>query len=102
MLYEIRRSVCTPSKRAAVRARFDEVVLPLFERHGIEIDNSWIDRDDADVPVYVCAWRDQQEVDDTWAAFLADPDRVVAKAASEAAEGPTVERIKRTLATSWR
>jgi hypothetical protein len=45
MLYEIRRYVCTPGKRAAVLMRFDEVVLPLFERHGVEIDRFWIDRD---------------------------------------------------------
>ena len=36
MLYEIRRYVCTPGKRAAVLLRFDEVVLPLFDRHGVD------------------------------------------------------------------
>ena len=39
---------------------------------------------------------------DTWAAFQADPDWIEAKAASEANEGPTVERIERSLATAWR
>jgi hypothetical protein len=82
--------------------RFDEVVLPLFERHGVEIDRFWIDRDEADVFVYVCTWQDQAQMDTTWAAFQADADWVEAKAASEANEGPTVERIERSFATAWR
>jgi hypothetical protein len=102
MLYEIRRYVCVPGKRAAVLMRFDEVVLPLFERHGVEIDRFWVDRDDGDVFVYVCPWQDEQTIADTWDAFQADPDWIEAKAASEANEGPTVERIERSLATAWR
>ena len=102
MLYEIRRYVCTPGKRAAVLMRFDEVVLPLFERHAVEIDRFLIDRDDANVFVYVCAWQDQAEMDATWAAFQADPEWVEAKATSEANEGQTVDRIERSFATAWR
>ena len=102
MLYEIRRYVCTPGKRAAVLLRFDDVVLPLFERHGIAIDRFWLYRDDADVFVYVCPWQDEVQMDTTWAAFQSDPDWVEAKATSEADEGPTVERIERSFATAWR
>lgn len=102
MLYEIRRYVTTPEKRTVVLKRFDDVVLPLFARHGFEIDRFWIDRDDADVFVYVCAWQDQQQMDEAWAAFQSDPEWVEAKAASEATEGKTVERIERSFATTWR
>jgi hypothetical protein len=52
--------------------------------------------------VYVCTWQDQAQMDTTWAAFQADADWVEAKAASEANEGPTVERIERSFATAWR
>lgn len=102
MLYEIRRYVCVPGKRAAVLDRFDAHVLPVFERHGIVIDRFWVDRDDDAVFVYVCAWQDEPALTAGWAAFQADPEWIEAKAASDAAEGPTVERIERTLATSWR
>ena len=41
-------------------------------------------------------------MDDTWAAFQADPEWVEAKATSEANEGQTVDRIERSFATAWR
>lgn len=96
MINERRRYTCTPGKRDAVLIRFDEVVYPLFDRHGIEIIAFWLDGDNPDAFVYICRWRDQAHMDETWAAFQADPDWIAAKEAGDA-DGPTVASIDRAI-----
>ena len=96
MINERRRYTCMPGKRDAVLDRFDRIVYPLFDRHGIEIIAFWLDGDDPDAFVYICSWRDQAHMEEVWAAFQADPEWVEAKAADEAA-GPTVAKIDRAI-----
>ena len=96
MLYEMRRYVTVPGCRDTVLDRFRTATLPAFERHGVRVDRFWLEADDADAFVYVCAWEDAAEMEATWTAFLADPDWLAAKAESER-DGPTVERNERTL-----
>jgi|LakMenEpi03Aug12_release.lakeMendotaPanAssembly.Ray.scaffolds.fasta_scaffold2018564_1 hypothetical protein len=95
-LYEMRRYVVVPGRREAVLERFRAATLPAFERHGVRVDRFWLERDDPDAFVYVCAWEDAAEMDATWASFQQDAAWLAAKADSER-DGPTVERIERTL-----
>jgi len=97
-LYELRRYVVVPGRRDDVLERFRTATLPAFARHGVRVDRFWLERDDPDAFAYVCAWEDEAEMEATWAAFLADPEWLAAKADSEG-YGPTVERIERTLLT---
>lgn len=93
MLYEYRLYDAVPGRLPDLHRRFQEVTLPLFERHGIEQVGFWV----ADVGLsnqlhYILRWRDMAERQAKWAAFAADPEWVARKSASES-NGQLVARI---------
>jgi hypothetical protein len=83
MIYEYRKYTATPGNLPNLHNRFEEAVLGLFERHGIDVVGFW-------TPVvggsntelhYIVRWSDLETMEKSWAALFADPEtsEVVAK-----------------------
>ena len=67
--------------------RFAEHTLKLFEKHGMRNEMYWIPTDEArkdNTLIYILSHDSQEAADKSWKAFLADPDRIKARDASEA------------------
>jgi NIPSNAP len=97
LLYEYRRYSIVPGKPAALAQRFENVTVPLWERHGIKPVGFW-------EPIvgrtnelhYLLAWNDMAERGVRWNAFQADPEWISKRDQSEAS-GPLVAYIHNEL-----
>jgi hypothetical protein len=91
-VFELRTYTCPdPSKQIALRRRFREHTMKLFEKHGMQNIVYWTP--DEDEPaflqklVYLLAHKSQDAAKESFAGFRADPDWIAAKKASEEAAG---------------
>jgi hypothetical protein len=99
LLYEYRRYSIVPGKRAALSHRFENVTVPIWERHGIKPIGFW-------EPVvglsnelhYLLTWRDMAEREVRWNAFQSDPEWISTRDQSEL-EGPLQTKIYNELWT---
>lgn len=99
MLYELRTYWSPAGKADAMHARFRNVTVPLFARHGLRMIGFWTPSpvtDESGDLVYLLVFEDPAARDAAWAAFRADPDWQAGKAASEA-NGPIVSKLTSTL-----
>ncbi|CAN5717785.1 NIPSNAP family protein [soil metagenome] len=87
MIYELKKYTPYPGKGPALKARFEAVTLPIFERVGIKVLYCFEDTSDPDGLLYLTAFHDEAERDAAWKAFGADTGWKEAKAASEV-DGP--------------
>lgn len=94
--FELRVYDVTPGKLDAVLARFRDSISKLYAAHGVEAAGYWTTKDAAghDKFVYLVSSTDKATFDRSSAAFLADPAFKRAYAASEQANGKTVDRIE--------
>lgn len=94
MIYELRIYHCAPGRLPALHARFQNVTLAMFERHGIEASGFFTTLVGASnqTLTYLLKWDSLAERERKWNAFSADPEWMAARAASEA-DGIIVERI---------
>lgn len=95
-IYELRRYVPVPGKEDALRHRFEDGTLALFEELGIRVVDFW---ETTAVPVelwYVLEWSSEQAMKDAWATFRENPKWQALKTRSEA-EGPIVASITSTV-----
>jgi hypothetical protein len=95
MIYELRTYWAAPGKAEALSARFRDLTLGLFARHGIQLIGFWAptaDREAQGDLVYLLAFPSREQADAAWAAFRADPEWVAGKAASEG-DGVLAARI---------
>lgn len=93
MIFEYRKYVATPGKLLNVHARFENHLVALFERHGMEVIGFW-------TPVhggsfiselhYILRWRTIDAMQEAWARLVADPDWISAAAESER-DGPLIQ-----------
>jgi hypothetical protein len=91
--FELRTYHAAAGKLDDLHARFRDHTLALFEKHGITNLIYWVPKENTDnVLVYLVAYPDKTAREESWKAFLADPDWVAAKAASEA-NGKLVEKV---------
>ncbi len=93
MLYEYRCYDAVPGRLPDLHNRFQNITTPLFEKHGIEVVGFWT----ADVGTsnqlhYLLRWPDMAERERRWSAFVADPEWLEKRAATEA-NGPLVTRV---------
>jgi len=98
MVYEMRVYHCNPGKLPALLKRFEEVTLGIWERFGIRQAGFWtveVGESNHDL-VYLLAWESLAERERVWTAFLADPEWLQKRAASEA-DGPIVARITNSI-----
>ena len=85
MIYELRVYRCLPNRLPALLKRFETKTLKLWEKHGIRQAGFWttlIGESNHEL-TYLVAWESLAEREQKWAAFLADPDWITARAESE-------------------
>ncbi len=87
-IYELRTYVVNEGKLPDLLARFRDHTCALFERHGMENIGYWTPLDESDgasnTLIYLMAYPDRDAARASWKAFLADPEWVAARNASEA------------------
>ena len=96
-VFEMRTYYAHPGKMSALHARFRDHTVKLFEKHGMTAIGFWspIDKTEAEeMMVYLLAYPSKEAADKSWKDFVADPDWIKAKAASEK-DGPLVKDVKR-------
>jgi hypothetical protein len=100
MLYEYRRYEVNPGKKPELDARFRDLTMPLWEKHGMKAVGLF----DVEVGTmtnefhYILAWESLAERERIFPQFLADPEWVEGRAASEA-NGPLALRVHNQI---WR
>ncbi len=93
-LFELRTYFAVPGKLEALNARFRNHTVPLFERHGMTQIGYWVPAENTNHQLlYVLAYPNRSARDSAWKAFLADPDWLKAKSASET-DGPLVAKVE--------
>lgn len=94
MVYEMRVYRCLPGRLPALLARFEHVTLAIWKRHGIRQAGFWttlIGASNRDL-TYMLAWDSLAEREKLWGAFMADPEWIEKRAASER-DGQIIENI---------
>jgi hypothetical protein len=89
-VFELRTYTAHPGKFEAMKARFKNHVVPLFEKHGMTVVGFWFA---ADAPrsdntlAYVLAFPSREAAKKSWDAFRSDPERAKVWAETEK-DGP--------------
>ncbi len=85
MIYELRIYHCVPGRLPALLERFETITLELWKKHGIRQAGFWtvaIGESNQDL-YYLLAWESLAERETKWAAFMADPQWLEARAETE-------------------
>ena len=94
MIYEMRVYRCLPGRLPALLKRFDTITLKLWEKHGIKqagFFTTLVGESNQEL-TYFLAWDSLAERERKWAAFMADPAWIEARAKTEA-DGQIVSNI---------
>jgi len=83
-VYELRTYTCYPGKLEALKARFRDHTIAIFNRHGMESIGYWVPQDRPNTLIYILAHPSLEAAKKHWAEFRADPDWIKAKTESEA------------------
>ena len=95
-VYELRTYTCHPGKLEALKTRFRDHTIRIFNRHNMESVGYWVPADgekSQNTLIYILAHPSREAAEKNWAAFRADPEWVKARTESEAA-GPIVVRVE--------
>ena len=93
-VYELRTYTCHEGKLEALKARFRDHTIQIFERHHMESIGYWIPQDperSKTTLIYILAHPSIAEAQKNWAAFRADPEWRKVQAESEAAGPITIK-----------
>ena len=82
MLYELRIYHMNPGKLPDINKRFSEVTFDLFKKHGIQVCDFWQDATGEEKIYYILAYKDKQDKEIRWSAFVSDPEWLAKKEAS--------------------
>lgn len=101
--FEMRTYYAAPGKMEELHLRFRAHTNALFIKHGIQIVGYWVPLDTdgnyEDKLVYILAYPNRGAREKSWQAFLADPDWIAAKNASEV-NGKLVDKIESAFMTA--
>ena len=99
-VYELRTYTCYEGKLEALKARFRDHTIQIFQRHGMESVGYWIPQDERskNTLIYMLVHPSREEADKHWAEFNADPAWQKVKADSEA-NGKIVQKVDRVFLT---
>jgi hypothetical protein len=94
-VFELRIYTAEAGKMDALKARFRDHTVKLFEKHGMTNVGYWTELTPKgeEKLYYVLAYPSKEAADKSWAAFRADPDWIKAKNASEK-DGPLVKKVE--------
>ena len=95
-VFEMRTYTAPPGKLDALKARFRDHTIRIFNKHDMTSVGYWIPQDaplSQNTLVYVLAHPSREDAKKNWAAFQADPEWVKAKAESEK-DGKIVEKAE--------
>lgn len=99
MIYEYRAYYVMPGRMPDLQRRFADVTMKMFQKHGITVVGFWETViGESNELVYICAYDDLAQRERAWKGFLADPEWLAARKASEV-NGPLVERVVNKI---WR
>lgn len=98
MIVELRVYHCLPGRLPALHERFEQVTLPLWEKHGIEATGFFttLVGSSNQTLTYLLKWNSLAERETRWNNFMADPEWIAKRAASEA-QAPIVAHIENSL-----
>lgn len=100
-LYELRTYTTLEGRLPALEKRFKDHTCKLFEKHGMKNGMYWIPTDPKlkdNTLVYVVSHDSQEAADKSWASFVADPEWIKVRDASEA-DGKIVMKVDRVYMT---
>jgi hypothetical protein len=95
-VYEMRTYTCNEGKLEALKARFRDHTIKIFERHGMESIGYWVPQDaekSKTTLIYILAHPSREAATKNWAAFNADPEWQKVRAESEA-NGKIVQKAE--------
>ncbi len=95
-VFELRTYTAADGKLDALKTRFRDHTLKLFEKHGMTNVGYWTPQDaplSQNTLIYILAHESRDAAKKSWDAFRADPDWVKAKAASEV-NGPLTTKVE--------
>jgi hypothetical protein len=85
-VFELRTYTAPEGKLDALKARFRDHTVKIFQRHGMTNVGYWVPQDAPNSQttlIYILAHPDRETAKKNWAAFQADPEWQKARAASE-------------------
>jgi hypothetical protein len=95
-VFEIRTYTTPEGKLDALKARFRDHTIRLFDRHDMKSVGYWTPEDaplKSNTLIYILAHPSREAAKQNWDAFRKDPDWVKAKADSEA-QGPLTTKVE--------
>lgn len=101
-VYELRSYTAAPGKFDALNTRFREHTVRIFAKHGVKNVVYWTPTEGplvGNTIIYVIPHASREASKKFWSAFLADPEWVKAKAASEV-NGPLTTKVEAVFMTT--
>ena len=94
MIHELRIYTCVPGRLPALMKRFETTTLGIWQRHGIRQAGFWTTMigESNQQLIYLLAWQTLAERETKWTAFMADPEWLEKRAASEK-DGPIIAQV---------
>jgi NIPSNAP len=95
-VFEIRTYTTPEGKLDALKARFRDHTMAIFEKHGMKNVGYWTPQDaplSQNTLIYIISHESRDAAKKNWDAFRTDPDWVKAKAASEV-NGPLTTKVE--------
>lgn len=99
-VFEIRTYTTPEGKLDALKARFRDNTIRIFNKHNMTSIGYWTPQDSPlsqNTLIYILAHPSREEAKKNWDAFRSDPEWVKAKAASEA-NGPLTTKVESVFA----
>lgn len=95
-IYELRTYTCEPGKLEALKTRFRDYTIKIFNKHGMESIGYWVPQDERsqNTLIYILAHPNREEADKNWKAFQEDPEWKKVAAESEK-DGKIVQKVDR-------
>ena len=98
-VYEIRTYTAAEGKLEALKTRFRDHTITIFNRHHMKSVGYWVPEDAPlnNTLIYILEHASREEAKKNWDEFRADPEWVKVKAASEA-QGPVTTKVESVFA----